>query len=59
MRRNPFARIAAIALGAGTLFWLGQGLHYPLYVSIPAAVLVYVATLLVMAQILGRFADRK
>lgn len=53
MKRDGISRIVAVAVGAAVLYGLGQGLGLELYVSIPAGVLAYIATLVSMRLMLG------
>lgn len=52
MKRHGAIRIAAVLIGAGVLFALEQMWHAPLFLAIPAAVLAYVATLVVLGRLL-------
>lgn len=52
MNRNPYARIAGVAVGAATIFGLQQGLELPFYVALPLAIVAYVVTLLAMGYLL-------
>lgn len=45
-RSNPYVRMAAIAVGAGVVYGLQQGMAQPLYVAVPVAVVAYAATLM-------------
>jgi uncharacterized membrane protein len=57
MNRNPYARIAAIVVGAAVIFGLEQGLGVKLYFAIPAGIVAYIGTLLAANFMLGAKAD--
>lgn len=52
-RSNPYVRMAAIAVGAGVVFWLQQGLAQPLYIAVPVAIVAYAATLICLGWMLS------
>jgi hypothetical protein len=54
MDPHRVSRIAAVLVGAAVLFSLRQVWAVPLYVAIPAAIVVYVATLLTLMVVLKR-----
>ena len=51
-RSNPYVRIAAIAVGAGVVYGLQQGMAQPLYVAVPVAIVAYAATLISLGWML-------
>jgi hypothetical protein len=53
MNRGGITRIASVLTGAAVLFGLEQGLGLSLYVAIPAGVLAYIVTLIVLGLTLG------
>ena len=46
-------RFAAVLVGAGVLFGLQQGTGATLYVAIPAGIVAYIVTLVVLGLIFG------
>ena len=52
MKPNPYARMAAIAVGATTIFGLQQGLELSFWIALPLAILAYAATVLAMGYLL-------
>lgn len=53
MNRGHMIRFAAVLVGAGVLFGLEQELGAKLYVAIPAGILAYVVTLVVLGLVLA------
>ncbi len=53
MTRRGISRIVSVLVGAAVLFGLEQGLGLQLYIAIPAAILVYIVTLVAMGLMLG------
>ena len=58
MNRDRMIRFAAVLVGAGVLFGREQELGAKLYVAIPAGILAYVVTLVVLGLVLGTAARR-
>jgi len=52
-------RFAAVLVGAAVLFGMEQQLGAKLYVAIPAGILAYIVTLLVLGLIFGRGSQTK
>lgn len=52
-------RFAAVLVGAGVLFGLEQELGVKFYVAIPAGILAYVVTLVVLGLVLGTSSQAK
>jgi len=52
-------RFAAVLVGAGILFGLEQELGGRLYVAIPAGILAYAVTLVVLGLVLGTSSQAK
>lgn len=48
MNRDRMIRFAAVLVGAAILFGLEQGLGTKLYLAIPAGIVAYVVTLVVL-----------
>jgi uncharacterized membrane protein len=59
MNRRGIPRIVAVLTAAAVLFGLEQGLGLQFYVALPAAVLAYLATLVVVGLLLGTDAPVK
>ena len=59
MNRDRMIRFAAVLVGAGVLFGLEQELGAKLYVAIPAGILAYVVTLVVLGRVLGTSSQAK
>jgi uncharacterized membrane protein len=59
MNRDRMIRFAAVLVGAGVLFGLEQELGAKLYVAIPAGILAYVVTLVVLGLVLGTSSQAK
>ena len=53
MTRDHTIRLVAVLIGAAVLFGLEQGLDVKPYVAIPAGILAYIATRLVLGRTLG------
>jgi len=53
MNRQGIARIIAVLAGAAVLFGLELGFGVQFYFAIPAGVLVYIVTRMVLDQVLG------
>ncbi len=53
MTRRGISRIVSVLVGAAVLFGLEQGLGLQLYIAIPAAIFVYIVTLVAMGLMLG------
>jgi uncharacterized membrane protein len=52
MNRHAISRIVSVLVGAAVLFGLEQRLGVKLYFAIPAGVLAYIATLVVLRLLL-------
>jgi uncharacterized membrane protein len=59
MNRDRMIRFAAVLVGAGVLFGLEQEFGAKLYVAIPAGILAYAATLVVLGLVLGTSSQAK
>jgi uncharacterized membrane protein len=59
MNRDRMIRFAAVLVGAGVLFGLEQEIGAKLYVAIPAGILAYVVTLVVLGLVLGTSSQAK
>ena len=59
MNRERMIRFAAVLVGAGILFGLEQELGGRLYVAIPAGILAYAVTLVVLGLVLGTSSQAK
>ena len=59
MNRDHMIRFAAVLVGAGVLFGLEQELGAKLYVAIPAGILPYTVTLVVLGRVLGSSSQAK
>jgi hypothetical protein len=59
MNRERMIRFAAVLVGAGMLFGLEQELGARLYVAIPAGILAYAVTLVVLGLALGTSSQAK
>jgi uncharacterized membrane protein len=59
MHRDRMIRFAAVLVGAGVLFGLEQEIGAKLYVAIPAGILAYVVTLVVLGLVLGTSSQAK
>ena len=59
MNRDRMIRFAAVLVGAGVLFGLEQELGAKFYVAIPAGILAYVVTLVVLGLVLGTSSQAK
>jgi hypothetical protein len=59
MNRDRMIRFAAVLVGAGVLFGLAQEIGAKLYVAIPAGILAYVVTLVVLGLVLGTSSQAK
>ncbi|HET7381908.1 MAG TPA: hypothetical protein VFJ59_04915 [Pseudolabrys sp.] len=59
MNRDRTIRFAAVLVGAGVLFGLEQELGAKFYVAIPAGILAYVVTLVVLGLVLGTSSQAK
>jgi hypothetical protein len=53
MHSNPYARMAAIAAGAVTIFGLQHWLEYSMWIALSGAILVYAATVVGVGYLLG------
>ena len=52
MSKHAISRIVAVAVGAGVLFGLEQGLDIKFYLAIPAGVVAYIVTLAALGLML-------
>jgi uncharacterized membrane protein len=59
MNRDRMIRFAAMLVGAGVLFGLEQEIGAKLYIAIPAGILAYVVTLVVLGLVLGTSSQAK
>lgn len=59
MNRDRTIRFAAVLVGAGVLFGLEQELGAKFYVAIPAGILAYVVTLVVLGLVLDTSSQAK
>jgi hypothetical protein len=59
MKRDRMIRFAAVLVGACMLFGLEQELGAKLYVAIPAGILAYAVTLVVLGLVLGTSSQAK
>ncbi len=59
MNRERMIRFAAVLVGAGMLFEMEQELGARLYVAIPAGILAYAVTLVVLGLVLGTSSQAK
>ena len=53
VNRDRMIRFAAVLVGAGVLFAIEQELGAKLYVAIPAGILAYIVTLVVLGLVFG------
>jgi len=53
MNKHGISRIGSVLVGAAVLFGLEQGLGLKYYIAIPAGVLAYIVTLVVLGLVLG------
>lgn len=53
MNANPYARMAAVAIGAVTIFGLQHGLELSFWIALPLTIIAYAATVLGMGYLLG------
>lgn len=53
MTKDRLIRFAAVLVGAGVIFGLEQELGAKLYIAVPAGILAYIVTLLVLGLTLG------
>lgn len=59
MNQDRTIWFAAVLVGAGVLFGLEQELGAKFYVAIPAGILAYVVTLVVLGLVLGTSSQAK
>ena len=59
MSSDRIIRLAAVLVGAATLFGLEQQLGVKLYLALPAAIAAYFATLIVLALAFGSGSQTK
>jgi hypothetical protein len=59
MNRDRMIRFAAVLVGADVLFRLKEELGAKLYVAIPAGILPYAVTLVVLGRMLGSSSQAK
>lgn len=53
MKPNPYARMAAVAVGAASIFGLQHGLELSFWIALPVAIAAYAATVVGMGYLLG------
>ncbi len=59
MTHGRLTRIAAVLIGAATLFVLEQKLGIQFYLAVPAGIFAYFATLVTLGLLLGTGAPRR